>query len=255
VPAALTDVLSYCDELLDAASFDDYGPNGLQVPGRAEVARVATGVSSGVELFERARDARADLVLVHHGLFWGGAPAGLSPPLAARLRVLLGAGMGLAQYHLPLDAHPEIGNNALLADGLGLTDREPFVTVRGRAIGVAGRLPGDGLPAQALAVRVHALVGQEPLLVAAGPDPVRTLGIVSGGAAREVVAEATARGLDAGLTGEPTESVYNDAREAGVHLLAAGHYATETFGIRALGERVAARFGLEHVFIDVPNPI
>src|SRR5438552_11741011 len=132
---ALTTILEAIDGLLDPPSFDDYGPNGLQVPGRADVGTVVTGVSAGVELFERAAAASADLVLVHHGLFWDGQPRAVSRGLAARLKLLLAADMSLAAYHLPLDAHPEVGNNALIADGLGADSREPFAVHRRRTIG------------------------------------------------------------------------------------------------------------------------
>ncbi len=245
----VADIVSWASELLESERFRDYGPNGLQVPGAAETGTVATGVSANLETIERARELGAGLVLVHHGLFWQGAPLGLSRPLAARLRALLGAEIGLAAYHLPLDAHPEIGNNALLADGLGCEGRDVIGDV-----GFAARFPGDGVPAAELLARVRELTGREPLVFDAGPDQVRTIGIVSGGAA-EVLDEAVARGLDAFLTGEPKEQVMGTAREAGIHFIAAGHYATETFGIRRLGELAAERFGVRHEFIDVPNPI
>jgi dinuclear metal center YbgI/SA1388 family protein len=245
----VTDILSWADELLETGRFEDYGPNGLQVPGRDEVETVATGVSANLELLERARDTGAGLVLVHHGLFWAGAPLALTRPLAVRLRTLLEAEMGLAAYHLPLDAHPEIGNNALIADGLRCDGREPFGEV-----GVAARFSGDGVPASELFERVRTLTQREPLVFDAGPERVRTIGIVSGGAAG-ALDDAVAAGLDAFLTGEPKEQVMGTAREAGVHFIGAGHYATETFGIRRLGELAAERFGLRHEFIDVPNPV
>jgi dinuclear metal center YbgI/SA1388 family protein len=245
----VADILSWADGLLETGRFEDYGPNGLQVPGADEVETVATGVSANLELLERARDAGAGLVLVHHGLFWQGAPLALTRPLAFRLRTLLEAGMGLAAYHLPLDAHPEVGNNALIADGLGCDGREPFAEV-----GVAARFSGDGVPAHELFERVQALTGREPLVFDAGPERVRTIGIVSGGAAG-ALDDAVAAGLDAFLTGEPKEQVMGTAREAGVHFIGAGHYATETFGIRRLGELAAERFGVRHEFIDVPNPV
>ncbi len=245
----VADILSWADELLEIGRFADYGPNGLQVPGADEVEMVVTGVSANLELLERARDAGAGLVLVHHGLFWEGAPRALTRPLALRLRTLLEAGMGLAAYHLPLDAHPEIGNNALIADGLGCDSRERFAEV-----GVAARFSGDGVSARELFERVRTLTEREPLVFDAGPERVRTIGIVSGGAAG-ALDDAVAAGLDAFLTGEPKEQVMGTAREAGVHFIGAGHYATETFGVRRLGELAAERFGLRHEFIDVPNPV
>jgi dinuclear metal center YbgI/SA1388 family protein len=242
-------ILQSLDELLEPGRFRDYGPNGLQVPGAEDVDAVATGVSANLELLQRARDAGAQLVLVHHGLFWDGQPLALSRPLAGRLRTLLESGMSLAAYHLPLDAHPEVGNNALIAAGLEAAEQEPFGEV-----GIAARFPGDGIEAADLFARVRTLTAREPLVFDAGPERVRTIGIVSGGAAGDLDA-AVAHGLDAFLTGEPKEPVMGTAREAGVHFIAAGHYATETFGIRRLGEIVAERFGVRHEFIDVPNPI
>jgi dinuclear metal center YbgI/SA1388 family protein len=251
---ALSAILEDLDRLLDPAAFEDHGPNGLQVPGCEEITTVATGVSAGLELFERAASAGAELVLVHHGLFWEGQPRAVSRELAARLKLLLAHDINLVAYHLPLDAHPEIGNNALIADGLRAEAREPFGLHRGRAIGFAARFSGDGLAAPELFERVHALTGREPLVFDGGPDRVRTLGIVSGGAAGDLQ-QAIDAGLDAFLTGEPAEPAMALAREAGVHFIAAGHYATETFGVRRLGELVAERFDLDHEFIDVPNPV
>ena len=252
--APTREILSFLDELLDPGGFDDYGPNGLQVPGRAEVDRVVTGVSASLELFERAVAADAGLVLVHHGVFWDKAPRALSPAAAARLRMLLTAEVNLVAYHLALDAHPEVGNNALLADGLGATAHEPFAEHAGRAIGVAARFGEDGVEAGELFSRVTEVTGRAPLVFDDGPDRVRTLGIVSGGAAGDLET-AIAAGLDGFLTGEPSEPAMTTAREAGVHFIAAGHYATETFGVRCLGELLAERFGVAHQFIDVPNPV
>jgi dinuclear metal center YbgI/SA1388 family protein len=215
---------------------------------------VATGVSAHRELFERAASAGAGLVLVHHGLFWDRAPRSLSPTLAARLRILLERGINLAAYHLPLDAHPEIGNNALIAEGLGCARGEPFGSHRGMAIGVRAAFPDGGLPAEQLFARVEGLTGRRPLVFDAGPELVRSIGIVSGGGAGSL-GEAVQAGLDAFLTGEPAEPALEEAREAGIHFVAAGHYATETFGIRRLGDMVAERFDVEHRFIDVPNPV
>jgi dinuclear metal center YbgI/SA1388 family protein len=219
---------------------------------------VATGVSAHRELFEQAIAAGAQLIVVHHGLFWDGDPRALSPAMATRLKLLLEAGVGLAAYHLPLDAHPEVGNNALIAEGLGCSEREPFGAVHGVPIGVAGRFPGegdaDGLPAAELFERVRSLTGREPLVFDHGPEKVRSIGIVSGAAAGQVE-EAIDAGLDAFLTGEPAERVMALSREGGIHFIAAGHYATETFGVRRLGELLADRFGVEHRFVDVPNPV
>jgi dinuclear metal center YbgI/SA1388 family protein len=251
--AGRDEIIAFLDGLLDAPSFEDYAPNGLQVAGTSRVELVVTGVSAHRELFERAAALGADLVLCHHGLFWGAGFSRIDDRLKARLRALFDSDLSLAAYHLPLDAHPEVGNNALICRALGLERGEPFAAHRGRPIGFVGRAP-DGVPAGELLERCRRAFGREPLAFCEGPPTVRSVGVVSGGAAKDL-AEAAARGLDAFLTGEPAEPTMADAREAGVHFVAAGHYATETFGVRRLGELVAERFGIEHRFVKVPNPV
>ena len=243
------------DALLEPAGFDDAGPNGLQVPGAETVERVVTGVSAQAELFERAAALGAQLVLVHHGLFWNFHPPALERRRLERLRILLAHDLALAAYHLPLDAHPVVGNNALLSAALGCgAAHEPFAEVGGRAIGRIGTFP-EPVGIEALLTRVAAATGgREPLHQGAGPEAVRRIAIVSGSAAGELD-EAVARDCDALLTGEPREHVMADAREAGIHFIAAGHYATETHGVRALGDRLAERHGVDHVFVDIPNPV
>ncbi|MDQ3723495.1 MAG: Nif3-like dinuclear metal center hexameric protein [Actinomycetota bacterium] len=250
----LDNILAHLDELLSPASFQDYGPNGLQVPGPQEIGTVVTGVSASAELFERAAQLGADLVIVHHGLFWTGAPLALSPSAKRRLQLLFDHDLALAAYHLPLDGHPEVGNNALLAAGLGCESHEPFAFHRGSAIGVAGRFTGDGISAAELVARAERLTRREPLAFLAGPERVRSIAIVSGAGA-DYLADAVAAGHDAFLTGEPAERVMTHAREEGIHFIAAGHYATETFGVRRLGELLAERFGVRHEFVEIPNPI
>jgi len=250
----LHSIISALDELLEPAAFGDLGPNGLQVPGPQDVQRVVTGVSAQRALVERAVEEGAQLVLVHHGLFWDFMPAGLTPTLAERLRPLFKHDVALAAYHLPLDGHPELGNNAILAERLGCERHEPFGTYRGAAIGRAGTFPGDGVAAADLFARVREVTAREPTVFDGGPDLVRRIGIVSGSGA-DALNEAIELGLDAFLTGEPREHVMADAREAGIHFIAAGHYATETFGVRALGDWLAQRFGVEHVWVDIPNPV
>ncbi len=252
--AARDEIIAFCDELLDASSFDDYGPNGLQVPGAGEVTKIATGVSAHLELLTQARDCGAQMVLAHHGLFWDFLPRSLSEAMAARLHLALGAELSVAGYHLPLDAHAQVGNNALLCAALGF-ERQPgeLAVVRGRAIGVVG-VREQPIAAAELFAAVAELLDREPLVFDAGPAEVRSIGICSGAAAGNVH-DAIALGLDAYLTGEPAEHVMADAREAAIHFIAAGHYATETLGIRRLGDLVAERFEIEHEFIDIANPV
>ncbi len=249
----ITEIVAYLDDLLEAPAWDDYGPNGLQVPGTAETGLVATGVSAHLELFQRAAEAGAGLLLTHHGLFWEFHPRAMSPAMKARLEALFAADMALASYHLPLDAHPELGNNALICRELGFERAEPFGQARGRPIGFVGR-SAEGVAADELVARCSRVFGQEPLVFDAGPELVRSIGVISGAGASSV-ADAAAAGLDAFLTGEPAEHVMADAREAGVHFIAAGHYATETFGVRALGDWLAERFGIRHLWVDIPNPV
>jgi dinuclear metal center YbgI/SA1388 family protein len=246
------DIIAFLDELLEAPGWPDYGHNGLQVPGAEEVDIVVTGVSAHRELFEKAAEAGAQMVLCHHGLFWGETDR-VSPELKGRLKALFDADMSLAAYHLPLDAHAEVGNNALICRELGFERGEPIGEAKGRPVGWVGR-SGDGVELGELVARCRRAFGQEPLVFASGPEFVRSIGVVSGGAASSVH-EAVALGLDAFLTGEPSEFVMASAREGGLHFIAGGHWATETFGVRRLGELLAERFGVEHRFVPVPNPV
>jgi dinuclear metal center YbgI/SA1388 family protein len=254
MPAATADIIAFLDELLEVERFPDLGPNGLQVPGAAEVTTVVTGVSAQRALFEHAIQHNAQLVLAHHGILWDFEPRRIGPAQAARLRLLLANDVALAGYHLPLDAHPVHGNNALLAQALGATSHVRAFPYKGEPIGTVARFDPDGVPAKELFAKVAEVTRREPLVFDAGPDRVRTLGIVSGSAANDL-SEAIDLQLDAFLTGEPKEHVMAQARESAVHFVAAGHYATETLGIRRLGELVEQRFGVRHVFVDIPNPV
>jgi len=247
------EIIAYLDDLLEIQAFTDYGPNGLQVPGATEVSLVVTGVSAQRELFEQAAAAGAELVLCHHGLFWEFHSRAIGPAMKERLKILFGAGISLAGYHLPLDAHPEVGNNALICTALGLEAAEPFAEHKGRPIGLVGR-SAEGIPFAELRDRCAGAFGQEPFVWECGPELVHSMAIISGGAPGNF-AEAIALGVDAFLTGETAEHVMADARENGVHFIAGGHYATERFGIRRLGELVAERFGVEHRFVEIPNPV
>jgi dinuclear metal center YbgI/SA1388 family protein len=260
---ALSDILKELDQLLDPDRFEDYCPNGLQVPpsGAVEetlIETIATGVSAQAELFEKAVAERAQLLIVHHGLFWGSGFKTIDQTLRRRLQILFEADLALAAYHLPLDAHPQVGNNVLLGRALGAERLDPFAMHRGEHIGFLADLSsGGGLPIDELLSRVRTLTGREPLVLgpgAAGATVVNKLAIVSG-AGSDYLQEAAAAGAEALLTGEPSERAMASARELGLHLIAAGHYATETLGVKRLGEQLAERFALRHVFLDVPNPV
>ena len=251
----LTTVIAYLDALLEPSRWADYGPNGLQVPGRADIHSVVTGVSAHAELFERAAAADAGLVLVHHGLFWRGEPLEIDRVRRHRLGLLFEHDMALAAYHLPLDGHPEHGNNARLAQELGAERTEPAFAHGGAPVGVVAHFGADGVAPEELLRRVRAVTEREDVLAFLdGPEQIRSLGICSGAAADDLPG-AVAMGLDAFLTGEPAERCMAIAREYGIHFLAAGHHATERLGVQRLGALLEAEFGLQHEYVEIPNPI
>jgi dinuclear metal center YbgI/SA1388 family protein len=249
----LADLVSWLDETLAARSFKDYGPNGLQVVGAGEVTHLATAVSVSLDVIERAIADGAQALLVHHGLFWQGDDQVIGALERRRLETLFAGDLSLLAYHLPLDAHPTLGNNALLADLLELSDRVPFGEHGGVLLGVQGTLPSPAPVADVAAV-LGAALGSTPLVLAGGDHPVRTIGVVSGGAAKDI-RQAAAAGLDAFVTGEPREDSAYVAAELGVHLIAAGHNATETVGVQAVGAAAAAHFGITTKFLPVVNPV
>jgi dinuclear metal center YbgI/SA1388 family protein len=252
-PIDLKILVDYLDGLLQASTGKDPGINGLQVEGRSTVRKLATGVSACQELFEKADAVKADAVLVHHGIFWRGQDPTLIGTQYRRVKVLIGSAMSLLAYHLPLDRHPQLGNNILGLRGLDLVDPVPFAEFEGQLTGFWGSFDSP-VPVGDFVARCRELFEQEPLVFAFGPKSITRAGIVSGGGA-SAIHEAITLGLDAFVTGEPTEWVMNLARESGVNFVAAGHYATERLGVRALGEHLEERFGLEVEFIDVPNPV
>jgi dinuclear metal center YbgI/SA1388 family protein len=245
--AALDAIVAHCDQRLDAASFDDYCPNGLQVEGRREVRRIVSGVTACLALLDAAAEDGADLVLVHHGYFWRGEAAPLVGLKGRRVRRLMTAGMSLLAYHLPLDAHPEIGNNRQLGDRLGLEGARPLGGL------IWGAEPADPPTVAGFAARVEGGLGRVPLVVGAEDRPLRRIGWCTG-AAQGMIEQAAALGCDAYLSGEISEQTAHQARELGLVYIAAGHHATERYGVQALGAELATRFGLEHRFVDVDNP-
>ena len=242
------EILAYADELLEVGSYPDHGPIGLQVAGANEVEKIACGVSASRDLFERAAAAGAQLVIVHHGLFWDRDSRVIGPVMRERLRALFDSELNLAAYHLALDAHPELGNNAHLARELGVTPDDRFA-----GVGFGGPLERP-VPMPDFAERVQEVVGRMPLVFSYGPAEVRRVAICSGGAAR-YLDDAVSRGYDCFLTGEAAEPTKHAAKEARIHFVAAGHYATETSGVQALSARLAERFDLEWEFVDLPNPV
>lgn len=250
--ADLFELERFCSELLNSASFEDYCPNGLQVDaGTRQVHRVVTGVTACQALIEEAADWRADLLLVHHGYFWRGDALPLTGHMGHRVRTLIKRGISLMAYHLPLDAHPIIGNNRQLAALLELEGAEALPETGGLLW--RGTLVPSLVPQQ-LAEKIGMVLNREPLLISAGDKPISDLCWCTG-AAQSYIEKAAASGMHAYISGEISEQTVHLARELGVHYFAAGHHATERYGIRALGERLRQEFGLEHRFIEVENPV
>lgn len=243
------DLLRHLDALLEPGRFRDVCPNGLQVEGAAEIGVLATAASASLAMCRAAAAGGAQALLVHHGLFWGG-DLRLVGPLAARAGTLLAARCSLVAYHLPLDAHPRVGNNAVALDLLGATPGGVF----GRQeLGRLGELP-DPLPIADLIVRCATAFAHPVLHCPGGPATVRRLGVVTGGG-HAWLADAAAAGCDAFITGEAAEQSWHEAAELGIHLLACGHHATERHAVHRLGADLAARFALRHLRLEEENPV
>ena len=245
-------LIDYLDELLDARGVKDYGPNGLQVEGAQDIEHVVCGVTASLELIEAAAARGAQALLVHHGILWGGTPT-ITGSFGRRVKALLDSNINLLAYHLPLDRHMEVGNGARAAARLGLTDLAPFGQHKGITVGVRGRVD-TGTTIEALSERAGAALGGSHVTTFPfGPARIETVGIVTGGADKDLP-QAVAAGLDCYITGEVSEYVMHYAKEEGIHFIAAGHHATERWGVQALAERMAADNGLTWEFIDIPNP-
>lgn len=249
---ALSVLVEEASRYLAVSGMPDYCPNGLQVEGRAEVRRIVSGVTASQALLDAAVEAEADLVLVHHGYFWKSENPCVVGSKQHRLKTLLTHEMSLLAYHLPLDVHPEVGNNVQLARRLGVLVEGPLEPGNPRSVGLVGSLPESMEPLD-FARRVAHVLQREPLLIEAA-RPIRRLAWCTG-AAQGYIEQAIAAGVDAYLTGEVSESTVHSARENGISFLAAGHHATERYGVQALGDYLASRFSIEHRFIDCPNPV
>ncbi|VAW79896.1 GTP cyclohydrolase 1 type 2 homolog YbgI [hydrothermal vent metagenome] len=247
------ELVSYCDRLLEAGNFRDYCPNGLQVEGCGEVARIVSGVTASQALIEAAVAQQADLVLVHHGYFWKGEDARLTGIKRRRIKSLLDHDINLLAYHLPLDAHPELGNNVCLGKRLELEIHSWFGDGHGPDLACEAT-SASPLSAASLGERISQALGRKPQHIDAGPAEIRRIGWCSG-AAQSYLEAAARRGLDAFISGEISEPTVHIAREYGIHYFAAGHHASERYGVQALGARLAAHFGIEHFFIDIDNPV
>ncbi|MBN2413861.1 Nif3-like dinuclear metal center hexameric protein [candidate division KSB1 bacterium] len=238
---------TFVNDYLNIRDFNDYCPQGLQVEGKTKVNKVVTAVSVSVQLFERAIEENADMIIVHHGILWNKESQIVRGSYKKRLKLLLQNDINLLAYHLPLDKHPVIGNNALAAKEFGLKDISEFGEV-----GIMGRI--DECSFDVFSKLVHSVYKVDPLVFSYGPDRITSVGICSGAAQRDITL-AVEQGLDVFVTGEVSESIMHLAREGQIHFFSAGHYATEKFGIKALGGIIADTFGLDVKFIDIPNPV
>ncbi|MEX2540940.1 MAG: Nif3-like dinuclear metal center hexameric protein [Trueperaceae bacterium] len=245
-----TALVRWLDDYLEIADYSDPSLNGLQVEGAAEVEKVAVAVDASLETFEKARELGADMLIVHHGLFWG-APLAVTGPHRKRLTYLLENEMSLYAAHIPLDAHREVGNNWGLATILGMRELAEFGLFKGKPIGVKGRL-SEPMPRRLLAGLVEEKLGEPVMMLEGGPEQVETFAIVSGGAAWDVVTAAD-QGLDAFLTGEPRHEVFHEAFERGINALFGGHYMTETVGVNLLAGKLRDLHGLNVEFVYLPT--
>ena len=246
----LPDLTQYLDQYLSTARIADYpnALNGLQVENKGDIRKIAAAVDVCAATILMAAEARAQLLLVHHGLFWTG-PRPLVGPQYQRVAGLLAADLALYSSHLPLDLHAEVGNNPLLARGLGIAVKAGFGELHGETIGVWGETQSTRAE---FVSRVGKLLGVAPRCLPFGPDRVHRVGIVTG-AAGSLIGQAKAQGLDTFLTGEGVHHSFFDAEELNINVIYAGHYATETLGVRALADHLAGRFGLEAIFLDHPT--
>ena len=246
-PQALT---AYCDELLSIATCNDYAPNGLQLEGERPIRRLVSGVTASLDLIRAALELDADALLVHHGWFWKGENPCLTGIKGRRVRALMGSGASLIAYHLPLDTHSTLGNNATLAAHLGVLDAQP--TGIGNGVLWTGRLSVPTHP-EDWAATVGARLGRTGTLVAGNTRSVERIAWCTGGGQGYIEAAASL-GVDAFLSGEISEQTTHAARELGICFLAAGHHATERYGVQALGRHLGERFGLTHRFLEIDNP-
>lgn len=246
-------LVDYCNQLLQSDAFQDYCPNGLQVEGAQQVKRLVTGVTASQALVDAAVAAGAQMLLVHHGYFWKGEGQTITGIKQRRLKTLLTHDLNLLAYHLPLDVHGEVGNNVQLARLMGWSVLGGLEPGNPRSVGLHGEL-AEAVDGDTLAGQLANALGREPLYIAGNDRPIKRIAWCTG-AAQGYIDRAISLGVDAYVTGEVSEPTVHAARENGIHFFAAGHHATERYGVKALGEHLAEHFGIEHQFIDIDNPV
>ncbi|MGI9251459.1 MAG: Nif3-like dinuclear metal center hexameric protein [Pseudohongiellaceae bacterium] len=241
------------NDLLHPEQFTDYCPNGLQVQGRPEINKLVSGVTASQALIEAASTAGADAILVHHGYFWRGEDQTITGMKRQRIATLLNADISLFAYHLPLDAHAELGNNAQLGELLQLQVDGELGQQNNHPLGLTGTL-GSPLSIQDFAALLNNKLERQPLAVSGGEHDIKRVAWCTG-AAQNFIGQAVAAGVDAYVTGEASEQTVHIARESGIHFFAAGHHATERYGVQAVADYLVKRFAIEHTFIDIDNPV
>ncbi len=241
---------NHLNQLLDITQFRDYCPNGLQVEGRDNIHNIISGVTASMDLLEAAITSNADAILVHHGYFWRGENACLTGIKGRRIAKLMTNKINLFAYHLPLDSHPELGNNTQLGKKLGLMETSRFGEQNLAVIGEAPQV----MTLTALADTISSVLMRKPMIVGDPNKPIRHIAWCTG-AAQNFFEEAIQMNIDAFITGEISEQTVHIARESGIAFLSAGHHATERYGVQALGEHIAQKFGVNHQFIDIDNPV
>lgn len=247
----LDQLVQYLDYYLNSNQFKDYCPNGLQVEGKPQINKLVTGVTASQALIEAAIAQHADAILVHHGYFWKNENPCIVGIKRSRLKLLLDNDISLISYHLPLDVHNRVGNNTLLANKLNIVIDTTLNPNNASIIGLQGHLP-VAISVAEFAEKVAQVLNRKPQVVDSG-KPIQKIGLCSGGG-QGYIDEAIASGVDLYLTGEASEQTYHSAIENGISFIAAGHHATERFGVEALGNYLAKTFGIEHQFIDINNP-
>ena len=243
---------NYLKKLLKTDEFNDYCPNGLQVEGVENINKIVLGVTACIELFEQSIKEKADTIIVHHGMIWDYEHPLYIGAYKKRIKLLLENNLNLYAFHLPLDAHPEIGNNAQLAKLIGIKNLKPFGEYKGQNIGIKGVL--DHVSKDLFFKKIEGVLKRKPLIFSYGPEKIKNVGIISGEAQKNIK-QAIAENMDAYITGEVSEYNMHYAKEEKIHFISAGHYATEKFGVIALGNLLKEKFKVQVKFIDIQNPV
>ncbi|MEC8887265.1 MAG: Nif3-like dinuclear metal center hexameric protein [Pseudomonadota bacterium] len=251
--ATLTEILAWCEQTLQVSQFKDYCPNGLQIEGKTEVQTLVSSVTASQVAIEQALDLKADALIVHHGYFWKGEPSPLTGIKGKRIKQLMQADVSLIAYHLPLDAHPTLGNNAALADLLGIKITGALDSSERFPIGNIGELDTALTPEQ-FSKRISDVLGQKPIHISSGKSTIQKVGFCTGGA-QDFLYKAADFDCDAYISGEVSERTYHEALEYGVDYFAAGHHATERYGVQRLAKALAEQFQLTHHYVELSNPI